>query len=139
METTNQIKIEALECELEKRMADIDKYHNDIRKLMSEIVKYESGRTTRADEMTESEKNLEIFKNSIPDFSEEKCEMYLKYLGMKESHERLIKFYGEIEDRIKKLKEDVCSHESYIKEANQRIEYLKEALAKAVSEEIKED
>jgi len=139
METTNQIKLEALECELEKRMADIDKYHNDIRKLMSEIVKYESGTNTRMDEVAESEKNLEIFKNSIPDFNQEVCEMYLKYQNMKIAHERLVKFYGEIEDKIKKLKEDMVFKEECISEANQCIEYLKEILKKNKSEEIKED
>lgn len=128
--TTTQIKIDALSAELEKKKADIEKYNHDIRKAMEENIKYKSGAEIRKNEVAELEKNLEVLKNSIPNFDSETYEKYLKYHEMKTYYERLVKDYKEIDNRIEKSAENITLYEDCIAETKMRIEYLKKALEK---------
>ena len=136
--TTTQIEIDVLSAELEKKIADIEKYNHDIRKAMEENIKYKSGTEIRKNEVAQLEKELESLKNSIPDFSEEICEMYLKYQEQKTYYENLVKDYQEIERRIIKSEENITLYEDCIAETKMRIEYLKKALEKTKNN-LKED
>ena len=136
--TTTQIEIDVLSAELEKKIADIEKYNHDIRKAMEENINYKSGTEIRKNEVAQLEKELESLKNSIPDFSEEICEKYLKYQEQKTYYENLVKDYQEIERRIIKSEENITLYNDCIAETKMRIEYLKKALEKTKNN-LKED
>ena len=132
--TTTQIKIDALSAELEKRIASIEDYEIRIKHAMEEIVRYQSGTEIRKNEIAQLEKDLKTMKESIPDFSQETCEKYLKYYEMKTDYERFVKDYHEIDNRIERSKKDVTLYKGCIAEANMRIKYLKDALEETKSE-----
>ena len=139
METTNQIKIEILEKEVEHNTANIEKCQKEIRDWMNDIVRHELNREGRAKTIAESERKLEAFKKNIPDFSEKTGEMYMEYMELKKDYENEIEFGHRIEEKVKLLKEKVAYNEERIKDSQESIEDIKKALAEAQSEETNQD
>ena len=135
MTTKNQIRIEALKNELEKEKQALEKYHSEMQALMEEFVKKEIGKQQRDEELIELKEKIEAIKNTIPDFSEKLCQLYVMYNDMKNEYEKTIKFYGEIDKRMEKQKEEISSKEDWIASKNQRIDFLMKALETAKAQE----
>ncbi len=134
MTTINEIKIESLTKELEQEESRLEKYHNDIFNLKQDLIKYEINNKMRNEELAEYADKIEELKNSIPDFSEDTCALYVKYDEMKSEYERMVKNYGDINKRTEQIREKIDLNQEYISYKEKRIQLLEEELQKTKSE-----
>lgn len=135
MKTKEQIKIETLTAELQKEKLHLEENWAERENLLKDICKYEADKKRRNYELETMKTILDELKKSIPDFSQEIFMLYLKYNVLNEEYQKTIKFCYEIDERLQKWKEEVCSKETYIKYGNQRISQLTAAIKEAESEE----
>ncbi len=135
MTTINEIKIESLTKELEQEKSHLEKYHYDIEKSVQDLVKYETNNKMRNAELAEYAGKIEELKNSIPDFSEETCALYVKYDEMKSEYESMVKIYGDINKRTEQIREKIDLNQEYISYKEKRIQLLKTELEETKAEE----
>lgn len=131
MISKKEIEIETLTHELESDMSRIEKEKCELEKLVRECVRYETGKSRRDEELIEKEKELESFKNSIPDFNQELCGLYVKYQEMKTDYERLVDYYKGFDERIERMNKEISSKEDYINCLEKNIERVEKVLKKA--------
>jgi len=131
MSNQNQMEIEILKKKLEETKMKLEKYHCEVQTLQTEIVEEEVNKKLRDKELAEQTQKLQETKDSITNFNQQMCELYVKYNDMKEEHEKTVTFYKQIDERMKRKKQDMFLKEEIIAESNQRIAFFEAAIAEA--------
>ncbi len=133
MQTEKEIKINVLTEELENAQSEIEKEKAAFEALVKETTKNEISKIEWDEDLVELKDKAEIIKNSIPDFNEKTCALYVEYYKAKDEYKKNCDIYESINEKMKKKEEKLNISKDLIKFYTERINNIKEKLEKLKS------